>query len=77
VPFLIIFPELPTADGTLLGTNGVWIAIAAADAIAFITSAIMLWQYYHGGESTHLKSQARAQSLPHRIAAFFNNRLTH
>ena len=76
VPFLIIFPELPTADGTSWGTNGVWAAIAAADGIATITSAIMLWHYYHGGGSTQLKSIARGQSIRHRIAYFFHNRVT-
>lgn len=76
VPFLIIFPELPTANGTAWGTDGVWAAIAAADGIASITSAIMLWHYYHGGGSTHLKSIARGQSIRHRIAYFFHNRVT-
>ncbi len=76
VPFLLIFPELPTAEGTPWGTDGVWASIAAADGIATITAAIMLWHYYHGGGSTQLKSKMRGQSIPHRIATFFHNRVT-
>ena len=77
VPFLVIFPELPIGrNGELWGTDGVWASIAAADAIATITSAVMLWQYYHGGGSARLKSIARGQSIKHRISYFFHNRVT-
>ena len=76
-PFLTIFPDLPLGtDGSPWGTDGVWASVAAADGIAFLTSAIMLWHYYHGGGSEQLKSIARAQSIKHRIACFFHHRVT-
>lgn len=70
VPFLLIFPEI-------WGTNGVWLSIVAADGVTAITAAVMLWQYYHGGGSDSEVSEVRANSLRHRIASFFNNRVTH
>ncbi len=42
VPFLLIFPQI-------WGTNGVWISIAASDAISIITAAVMLWHFYRTG----------------------------
>ena len=76
VPFLIIFPEIPLSDGTLWGTDGVWASIATADGVSSITAAVMLWHYYHGGGSDHLRSEVRGQSIRHRIAYFFHNRVT-
>lgn len=70
VPFLLVFPKI-------WGTNGVWLSIVASDGVTAITSAVMLWQYYHSNYSHDCVSQARAQSLRHRIAAFFNSRVTH
>lgn len=65
VPFLIIFPEI-------WGTNGVWISIAAADGIAAITAAIMLWMYY--SNKNKKAPRIRMKSSLHRV--FFNNRVT-
>lgn len=70
VPFLLIFPEI-------WGTNGVWLSIVAADGVTAVTAAVMLWRYYHSGNATRPISEAHAKSLRHRIAAFFNNRVTH
>ncbi len=69
VPFLITFPNI-------WGTNGVWISIAAADGVSVITSAVMLWLFFHNEKLKHVKSKARAQSIRHRIAYFFSNRVT-
>lgn len=66
VPFLLFLPEI-------WGTNGVWISIAASDAIASITAAILLWTYYHGSGSKHAPSIRQKSSL-HRV--FFHNRVT-
>lgn len=70
VPFLIVFPMF-------WGTNGVWISIVCADGVSAFTAAILLWHYYHGGGSSQEVSEVHARSLRHRIAAFFNNRVTH
>ena len=45
VPFLLIFPEI-------WGTNGVWLSIAASDAVSIITAAFMLWHFYRTGGIT-------------------------
>jgi len=65
VPFLLIFPEI-------WGTNGVWISIAAADAIAAITAAVMLWMYY--SDKNKKAPKTRMRSTLHRV--FFHNRVT-
>lgn len=70
IPFLMIFPEW-------WGTNGVWLSIVAADGVTAVTAFIMLWHYYHGGGSESIVSKIRAKSMRHRIACFFNNRVTH
>lgn len=69
VPFLMVFPEI-------WGTDGVWISIAAADGIASITSAVMLWWFYRTKRRKRAVSEVRARSIKHRIAYFFNNRVT-
>lgn len=45
MPFLLIFPNL-------WGTNGVWISIAASDAVSVITAAALLWHFYRTGGIT-------------------------
>lgn len=69
VPFLIVFPDI-------WGTDGVWISIAAADGIAAITSAVMLWMFYKKQRISKQVSEVRARSIKHRIVYFFNNRVT-
>lgn len=69
VPFLIIFPEI-------WGTDGVWISIAAADGIASITSAVMLWMFYRKQKKCKQVSEIHARSIKHRISYFFHNRVT-
>lgn len=69
VPFLLIFPEW-------WGTDGVWISIAAADGIASITSAVMLWMFYRKQKRGIRMSEVHARSIKHRIACFFHNRVT-
>lgn len=66
VPFLLIFPEL-------WGTDGVWISIAAADGVASITAAFLLWQFYHN-RNTIRAPRTRMSSTLKRV--FFHNRVT-
>ncbi len=66
VPFLLIFPEF-------LGTKGVWMSIAAADGIATITSALMLWHFYHQRATQHAPSIRKSSTLKR---TFFHNRVT-
>lgn len=66
VPFLLVFPEL-------WGTNGVWISIAAADGVASITAAFLLWHFYHNKEKIHAP-RTRMGSTLKRV--FFHNRVT-
>ena len=44
-PFLLIFPGI-------WGTDGVWLSIAASDALSVITAAVMLWHFYKTGGIT-------------------------
>ena len=66
VPFLLIFPEF-------WGTKGVWMSIAAADGIATITSALMLWHFYHQRATQHAPSIRKSSTLKR---TFFHNRVT-
>ena len=66
VPFLIVFPNI-------WDTDGVWISIAAADGIAVITAAFMLWKFYSSKLHRHAPS-IRMRSSSHRV--FFHNRVT-
>ena len=66
VPFLLIFPEL-------WGTDGVWISIAAADGVASITAAFLLWHFYHNRNTIHAP-RTRMGSTLKRV--FFHNRVT-
>ena len=66
VPFLLIFPEM-------WGTDGVWISIAAADGVAAITSAVMLWHFYYTQPGRRVPS-IRKESVLRRV--FFHNRVT-
>jgi len=66
VPFLLVFPEI-------WGTDGVWISIAAADGVATITSAAMLWHFYHQRETRRVP-RVRMESSLRRV--FFHNRVT-
>jgi Na+-driven multidrug efflux pump len=66
VPFLLVFPGI-------WGTDGVWMSIAAADGVASITSAVMLWLFYHNRERIHAP-RTRMGSTLKRV--FFHNRVT-
>ena len=66
VPFLLIFPKF-------WGTDGVWISIAAADGVAAITAAFLLWQFYHNRANIHAP-RTRMGSTLKRV--FFHNRVT-
>ena len=66
VPFLLVFPEI-------WGTDGVWISIAAADGVAVITSAFMLWHFYRQ-RPTRRVPRVRMESSLRRV--FFHNRVT-
>jgi len=66
VPFLLIFPEI-------WGTNGVWISISAADGVAAITAATMLFLFYKNKDKQRIP-KVRQKSVLHRI--FFHNRVT-
>lgn len=66
VPFLIAFPMI-------WGTNGVWISIAASDALSAITAAVMLYLFYRNRNKQRVPS-IRKESTQHR--QFFTNRVT-
>lgn len=66
VPFLIAFPMI-------WGTNGVWISIAASDALSAITAAVMLFLFYRNRNKQRVPS-IRKESTQHR--QFFTNRVT-
>ena len=66
VPFLLVFPEI-------WGTDGVWISIAAADGVAVITSAVMLWHFYHTQPTRRVPRVRKESSLKR---TFFHNRVT-
>ncbi len=66
VPFLLLFP-------TIWGTNGVWISIAASDALSALTAAVMLYMFYRG-KNTRRVPRVRAISSLRRT--FFHNRVT-
>ena len=66
VPFLLIFPEI-------WGTDGVWVSITAADGVASITAAFLLWQFYHSREKIHAPRTRMASTLKR---VFFHNRVT-
>lgn len=66
VPFLLLFP-------TIWGTNGVWISIAASDALSALTAAVMLYMFYRG-KNTRRVPKVRAKSSLRRV--FFHNRVT-
>ena len=66
VPFLLIFPEI-------WGTDGVWISITAADGVASITAAFLLWQFYHNKAKIHAPRTRMASTLKR---VFFHNRVT-
>ncbi|MBR6202387.1 MAG: MATE family efflux transporter [Bacteroidaceae bacterium] len=66
VPFLLIFPEI-------WGTDGVWISIAAADGVASITAALLLWHFYRNKATIHAP-RTRMNSTLKRV--FFHNRVT-
>ena len=66
VPFLLIFPEI-------WGTDGVWMSIAAADGVASITAAILLWHFYRNRATIHVPRVRMASTLKR---VFFHNRVT-
>lgn len=66
VPFLLIFPEI-------WGTDGVWMSIAAADGVASITAAILLWHFYRNRATIHVPRIRMASTLKR---VFFHNRVT-
>lgn len=66
VPFLLIFPEF-------WGTDGVWVSITAADGVAAITAAFLLWHFYRN--KAHIPApRTRMGSTLKRV--FFHNRVT-
>lgn len=65
VPFLVVFPYI-------WGTNGVWISIAASDALSAITAMVMLSMFYR--DKNKKAPRIRMTSSLHRV--FFNNRVT-
>ena len=66
VPFLLIFPEI-------WGTDGVWGSIAAADGVASLVAAFLLWHFYHNRSVIHVP-RTRMSSTLKRV--FFHNRVT-
>ena len=66
VPFLLIFPEI-------WGTDGVWLSIVAADGVASITAAAMLWHFYHAKATRRIPRIRRESTLKR---TFFHNRVT-
>lgn len=66
VPFLIILPNI-------WGTNGVWISIAASDALSAITAAVMLYLFYQNKDKVRVPKVRARSSL---LRTFFHNRVT-